>query len=574
MEYKREASKERLRMPHYIYARAVAPQIDTRRVREWIACCKAEHHKCYETGFIAPAALENIRLIDVQKRQVVECDMGSKYIALSYVWGAGTKGLLTRSTVKKYAREGSLAQEDVPHTIRDAILLVADLGERYLWVDSLCIIQDDLPDKIRYLPMIGEIYDAAVVVIVAAVKNAHSGLPGRGGYERRQPRTTETIQGIDFTFGQPHLEDYLQTTVWNTRGWTYQEAQLARRTLVITDFQAYWSCQGGSWCEDRSLEFPNWPRTPLGYNSLFAKSVLPDHTFRQTGTLTNVTIELCSLGEYCQNVKEFSSRSFSYRGDVLWAFAGILKSLLSIFPQGYIWAMPKAKLHSALLWKTNNTHNLHDPLIILNEKGDWQKLTVPSWCWLAKGTEVWYDDCYESIESMVEWHEPVHSEKPGPPNDSQGEEEEEERGKTMRSMIFQSNQTFQGSTVFDFALLHFTAESTILRMHNLTFSGPHVYKCAMGSATLSLLSGEKIGSIDLPISTFSSKKEIRGEFILLSLTPVDSNNPRRNSVEPMYNIMFVRWSDDKKFAHRIAWTEITKSAWEKCETRRKTIILA
>ncbi|KAF2969882.1 hypothetical protein GQX73_g3683 [Xylaria multiplex] len=157
-------------MPYYIYARAVAPQIDTKLVREWLSRCRAEHCKCYETGFIAPTALENIRLIDVHKRQVVERDIGTKYIALSYVWGFHTKGLLTLSTVKKYAREGSLTQEDVPRTIRDAMLLVADLGERYLWVDSLCIIQDDLLDKRRYLPMMGEIYDAAVVVIVAAVK--------------------------------------------------------------------------------------------------------------------------------------------------------------------------------------------------------------------------------------------------------------------------------------------------------------------------------------------------------------------------------------------------------------------
>ncbi|KAI3333980.1 heterokaryon incompatibility protein-domain-containing protein [Ustulina deusta] len=455
--------------------------------------------------------------------------------------------------------------------------LVADLGERYLWVDSLCIIQDDISDKRQYLPMMGDIFNSAMVVVVAAVENAGSGLPGLRDHERRQSRFTETIQGIDFTFGQPQLQDYLSTTIWNTRGWTYQEAQLARRALVITDAQAFWSCRERSWCEDRFTEFPIHPRVPLGYNSLFTQSL-------QEGSRS---IFLCYMGEYCQKVKEFSSRSFSDEKDQLWAFFGILKSLLSRFPQGYIWGMPKAKLDSALLWQADNAQNPSEPLIIPAEKGGWQNLMIPSWCWISKGTEVWYDNCYESVESMVDWHEPVHLEESRPQNGSQEEEVEEERARNLQSVIFPADQISRESKVFDFALLHFTTESAILRIHTLL---PNTSKicpsCSMGSATLSLLSGRDIGSIRLPLATFSGKDEIQEEFILLSSTPIsddgdddgddddgDDDDVQKAEEVKYYNIMLVRWSDDNKFASRIAWTEVAKSAWEECEKQRKTILI-
>ncbi|KAI0543873.1 heterokaryon incompatibility protein-domain-containing protein [Xylaria curta] len=330
-----------LKIPHYAYARYVTPLINIGLVREWIASCTAKHHKCCESRFPTPLTLANIRLVDVQKRQVTLRDMSCRYIALSYVWGPSTTGLLTRATLETFSREGSLGHEDVPRTIRDAISLVADLGERYLWIDSLCIIQDDRSDKRQYLPMMGEIYNAAMMVVVAAVENAHSGLSGRGGKKRQQSRMMETIQGIDFTLGQPELWDYLPTTTWNTRGWTYQEAELSRRAIFITDSQVYWSCCEAYWCEDRFTEFPTQPRASL-VNPLFTNCrTLPGNHLKHP--------VLCPLGEYCQMVTEFSSRSVSDRKDILWAFFGILKSLLSRFPRRYIWGLPKEKLDSALL---------------------------------------------------------------------------------------------------------------------------------------------------------------------------------------------------------------------------------
>lgn len=161
---------------------------------------------------MAPASYADIWLIDAKNKHVILHGKSGGYVTLSYVWGPDTKGLLTRSTFDRYALTGSLTHEDPPLTIRNTIDLIADLGERYLWVDSLCIIQDDLDDKRKYLSLMGEIYNAAMVVLVAAVETAHSGLLGRADFERRGLRPTETIQGTGFTIGGPELYDYLPTT--------------------------------------------------------------------------------------------------------------------------------------------------------------------------------------------------------------------------------------------------------------------------------------------------------------------------------------------------------------------------
>ncbi|KAI1123654.1 heterokaryon incompatibility protein-domain-containing protein [Nemania abortiva] len=473
--------------------------------------------------------------------------------------------------MEKYSLEGSLDQEDVPLTIRDTINLVDDLGKRYLWIDSLCIIQDDLADKREYLPMMGDIYNAAMFVIMAAVENAHSGLPGSGNHKRQFPRMTERIRGIDFTIGQPQLREHLATTTWNLRGWTYQEANLARRALVITNFQVYWSCREESWCEDRFTEFPKPINFPLKYNSLFDTTVSPYPSYSLE---LGLVIDLCPLGKYCRMARELSSRSFSDPRDCLWALLGILKSLLPKFPQGYIWAMPKSKLDAALLWETDHVRHLSHAFAIPTGKGEWRKMEIPSWCWIGKGTEIWYDGCYESIESMVRWHEPVNFGELGPLNGSQEEEEEEERARNLQSVISQPGHVSPGGAVFDFALLRFTTELASLKMHTLVSKPPKESGCPIiGSATISLLSGRNIGTMRVPIEAFSQKSEIRGDFILLSAMPRETGPATQQCEEPTYNVMLVNWSHDKRFASRISWTEVKKSAWEECERQRKTITL-
>jgi hypothetical protein len=76
-----------------------------------------------------------------------------RYVALSYVRGANSqKAMLKKENMTALCRPGALSLSSVPKTIADAMSLVLNMGEHFLWVGSLCIIQDDIKDKRTQIP--------------------------------------------------------------------------------------------------------------------------------------------------------------------------------------------------------------------------------------------------------------------------------------------------------------------------------------------------------------------------------------------------------------------------------------
>ncbi|KAK0711949.1 heterokaryon incompatibility protein-domain-containing protein, partial [Lasiosphaeris hirsuta] len=92
-----------------------------------------------------------IRLVDVQSRTIVRYPVRGRvdYVALTYAWWA--------SRQRERYRVGSVVQNP-PKTIEDAIKVTADLGKRFLWVDSLCIDQGDESHKQEQIQMMASIY--------------------------------------------------------------------------------------------------------------------------------------------------------------------------------------------------------------------------------------------------------------------------------------------------------------------------------------------------------------------------------------------------------------------------------
>jgi hypothetical protein len=105
------------------------------------------------------------------------------YLALSYVWGNVTQLMASKTNILDLMQDNALVSQRhsnlIPRTIRDAIGLVPLLGERYLWVDSLCIIQDDEVFKHDQINAMAAIYSNAALTIVAAEgDSAEAGLRG------------------------------------------------------------------------------------------------------------------------------------------------------------------------------------------------------------------------------------------------------------------------------------------------------------------------------------------------------------------------------------------------------------
>jgi hypothetical protein len=86
-----------------------------------------------------------LKLVDVQTTRVITAPANSTYIALSYVWGRTKQFRIKNADFVTNASGGSYAQlnrEELPCTIRDAIVVVESLGGKYIWVDALCILED------------------------------------------------------------------------------------------------------------------------------------------------------------------------------------------------------------------------------------------------------------------------------------------------------------------------------------------------------------------------------------------------------------------------------------------------
>jgi hypothetical protein len=118
---------------------------DIAMYHEVFQICMLEHKNCIQpTSSTLPA-----RLIDVESMKVVRVMVSEQpsYFALSYVWGRSPFLLLERSNEGLLSRNGSLAIQDLPQTILDATTITRQFGYRYLWVDALCILQDDFDDR-------------------------------------------------------------------------------------------------------------------------------------------------------------------------------------------------------------------------------------------------------------------------------------------------------------------------------------------------------------------------------------------------------------------------------------------
>jgi len=122
--------------------------------------------------------------------------------------------------------------------------LTLDLGYRYLWIDRYCIDQDDMEEKAQQTAQMDDIYAGSDVTIIAADSS-----DGLSGVTARQSQSTLTMGGAEYVVQPPTPRYAIGDSRWSERAWTYQEAVLAKRHLVIRKPQSYFSCLAMHCCE-------------------------------------------------------------------------------------------------------------------------------------------------------------------------------------------------------------------------------------------------------------------------------------------------------------------------------------
>lgn len=205
--------------------RVVHQEINIQLLRRWMSMCDEWHGaECQEPVFHKvdnPWSLPSFFLIDAHMQCLVRPSTPSRYLALSYVWGT-TKSLLTiQSNLHDLQKPLAFTRNsNLSNTVRDAIKLTEMLGERFLWIDQLCIVQDDITTKQIAIKNMDKIYAHAELTIVAAAgNNATVGLPGVNGRPRTPQIMEEVKEGLRLIFASRWPEE-LDHSYYETRAWT------------------------------------------------------------------------------------------------------------------------------------------------------------------------------------------------------------------------------------------------------------------------------------------------------------------------------------------------------------------
>lgn len=220
-------------------------------LRQWLHVCDTEHGHNPESH--SDSLQMPTRLIHIEaSRERLEVIQGSSslcYAALSHCWGNSPKLCTLTSNLEAFRRE--IPHSLLPLNFQEAIKVARALKIPYLWIDSLCIVQDDLADWEREAGRMGQVFSNAYCTIAAT-----SAAASDEGFLARQTGpplsvTIETPSGGILHVSE-FMEDYhqdLELAPLNTRGWVLQERALSRRTLHFSKTQVYWECGEGIHCE-------------------------------------------------------------------------------------------------------------------------------------------------------------------------------------------------------------------------------------------------------------------------------------------------------------------------------------
>jgi hypothetical protein len=220
-------------------------------VKRWITTGKTDHgKKCSRHD---KAHVPARRLIDVHRSCLVDGSMAKEYMTLSYVWGMAAQFMLTTDVLTDSLKPGFFESlgTNIPQSIQDAIQVCRNIGVRHIWVDALCILQDDDIDKKDQIALMDEIYGRALaVLIVAAGDGAAYGIPGLGKRKRELASYVETVDGQELMTSLATTTFSAKRSQWNTRAWTYQEYILGNRLLVFTDTYVFFKCSQSMFRDD------------------------------------------------------------------------------------------------------------------------------------------------------------------------------------------------------------------------------------------------------------------------------------------------------------------------------------
>ncbi|OAA77697.1 Heterokaryon incompatibility [Akanthomyces lecanii RCEF 1005] len=343
------------------------------RIRDWLDTCNNQHGRhCNgeSESSSTPGTFRPQFLIDAADKCLVRATPEDRYVALSYVWGPTLRHSgpdapvqLLKSNLDAWLT--ALPEDNVPRTIVDAIWLARKLGLRHIWIDRMCIVQDDEAVKEDHIRHMAYVFANAYLTIVAAHNDVNTGLLALNPRRNSRPPRVGGSTNVDHS-------ELLLASRWNTRGWTLQELLYSRRAVFFFEDTVTWECHCDLW------QGTGAGGGGFGRGGLW-KGKKPECTNRIASSAFGFQHSPWpDMDEYARIAADYSARRVTQVDDTLRAFSGITTVLARVFPGGFIYGMPLMFLDSALLWR---------PQASIRRRALSRAPFLPSWSWMGW----WFD---------------------------------------------------------------------------------------------------------------------------------------------------------------------------------------
>jgi hypothetical protein len=334
--------------------------------------CTKNHKACgFDKASSLPTRVLDLSILRKDIRLYETKNETGHYIALSHCWGDSRAIRTTLGTLAKHKE--IIAWEALPRTFQDAIIIVRRLGLNYLWIDSLCIIQDDPADWSKESGRMADVYQNAYLTIAATKSSSDDGgcfstaSPGRLSRQLTVPGNISPSQiyarieiphAVFWSRDIPRPQRGQSEFPLFTRAWCYQEGMLSTRVLHFAADEVMWDCREKFDCE-------------CGYMASYLGTPKIDYT----GGLKNpVYLPL----QWRHIVEEYSGLELSCANDKLPALSGLVKQMQMSLNGRYLAGLWESNLFLDLLWQIHGE----------NDRGRCVPWRAPTWSWVSNSNPI------------------------------------------------------------------------------------------------------------------------------------------------------------------------------------------
>ncbi|KAH8622146.1 hypothetical protein IG631_23252 [Alternaria alternata] len=349
------------------------PEDNLIQVQRWLDACTSKHPRCnswcsrLETKGHRPTRVLELNDTGIRLRCDVQAIYDFKYLALSHMWGNDASKQLRLMSSRLQDFQEAIPLDVLPNIFAKAIRITRYLGFKYLWIDSLCIIQDSQSDWTAEANMMSAVYNNAVCTIAFV-------LPPDVSYDstqfREDPRVSTPCvirEPVPLKHGMiVTLDRAAQTTEslhrgWplSSRAWTLQEQILSPRTVFWGDHSIKWECVE-TFCDELVGDGDLMGVSKDNSEDLTLRELLsprfssePNETRRRTGQ----TNEYNAISNWNRLINDYRRRDLTHASDRIMAFAGIAQAFQAEHGLVYLAGMWKEQLPRSLLWFIDDPAN-------------------------------------------------------------------------------------------------------------------------------------------------------------------------------------------------------------------------